>query len=152
MKNQLDEMQEQKLLKIERNMAWLAFWGLLIAMAVQMFAYGADIKSVLGEWLLFMTLCVYMVTDCLRNGIWDRKLKPEPKTNFLCSLAGAVVTAAVVGVMVYRTTGSLKAVLLVAAIVFAVMLALCYAALAWAVKVYKKRLETMDNACDETES
>lgn len=35
-KNNLDEMQEQELLKIEHNGCWLAFWGLLAVMAVQM--------------------------------------------------------------------------------------------------------------------
>ena len=34
-KNNLDEMQEQELLKIEHNGCWLAFWGLLISMIVQ---------------------------------------------------------------------------------------------------------------------
>ena len=32
-KNNLDEMQEQELLKIEHNGCWLAFWGLLAVMA-----------------------------------------------------------------------------------------------------------------------
>ena len=31
-KSNLDERQEQGLLKIEHNGCWLAFWGLLIAM------------------------------------------------------------------------------------------------------------------------
>ena len=35
-KNNLDEMQEQELLKIEHNGCCLAFWGLLVVMAVQM--------------------------------------------------------------------------------------------------------------------
>ena len=35
-KNNLDEMQEQALLKIEHNGCWLAFWGLLAVMAIQM--------------------------------------------------------------------------------------------------------------------
>ena len=34
-KSNLDERQEQRLLRIERNGCWLAFWGLLVAMGVQ---------------------------------------------------------------------------------------------------------------------
>lgn len=33
--SQLDEMQEQKLLKIEHTSFWLAFWGLVAAILVQ---------------------------------------------------------------------------------------------------------------------
>ena len=36
MKSNLDERQELKLLKIEHNGCWIAFWGLLIVMAIQM--------------------------------------------------------------------------------------------------------------------
>ena len=34
-KSNLDEMQEQKLLRIEHNGFWIGFWGLVLAMAVQ---------------------------------------------------------------------------------------------------------------------
>ena len=34
-KNNLDEMQEQELLKIEHNGYWLAFWGLLTAIVAE---------------------------------------------------------------------------------------------------------------------
>ena len=37
LKNNLDEMQEQKLLKIEHNGMWFALWGLIIAIIVQLF-------------------------------------------------------------------------------------------------------------------
>ena len=39
-KNNLDEMQEQELLKIEHNGCWLAFWLLFASMAVESFAFG----------------------------------------------------------------------------------------------------------------
>ena len=35
MKSNLDERQELKLLKIEHNGCWIAFWGLLIVMLIQ---------------------------------------------------------------------------------------------------------------------
>ena len=37
MKNRLDEMQEQKLLKIEHNGCWLAFYGLAAVIMIQLF-------------------------------------------------------------------------------------------------------------------
>lgn len=37
--NKLDEMQEQKMLKIEHNGCWLAFWGLFVSLLVQALIY-----------------------------------------------------------------------------------------------------------------
>lgn len=69
--NNLDEMQEQELLKIEHNGCWLAFWGLLLAIIVQAISGKGD---PFGEWILFMLLAVYMGIACMRKGIWDRRL------------------------------------------------------------------------------
>ncbi len=39
-KNNLDERQEQRLLQIESSGFWLAFWGLLAAIVIQLFVNG----------------------------------------------------------------------------------------------------------------
>ena len=76
-KNNLDEMQEQKLLKLESRGFWLTWWALLAAMAVQMLIYGVEThRLLLGEWVVFMLVSVYMVAGCIRQGVWDRRLKP----------------------------------------------------------------------------
>ena len=88
-KSNLDERQEQELLKIEHNGCWLAFWGLLIAMAVQMVIYGYDVnglKAMIGEWVVFMILATYITSGCLKHNIWDRRLKADSKTNIIASL------------------------------------------------------------------
>ena len=150
MKNQMDEMQEQKLLKIEHNMAWLAFWGLLIVMALQLMLGGAEyIMAVLGEWMVFMAMCVYMVSGCLKAGIWDRKLKPEPKTNFLCSLVGAVAVGVVVGIAQWRYTDNWRFAAAVAGGCALLTLLLCFCALSFAVKFYKKRRNELEEDCEE---
>ena len=56
MKSNLDERQELKLLKIEHNGCWIAFWGLLIVMAIQMIVGNDSIKNLAGEWAVFMSL------------------------------------------------------------------------------------------------
>lgn len=90
-KNQLDEMQEQKLLQIEHNGCWLAFFGLLISLFVQIFLYGRDFKIIAGEWAVFMCLAVYIVVSCLKNGIWDRRMAPVASENLKVSLlAGGI--------------------------------------------------------------
>ena len=94
-KSNLDEMQEQALLKIEHNGCWLAFWGLLAAMALQM-VMRVPGRQMLGEWIVFMALSLYIVIACLRKGIWDRHLKANRKTNLIVSLLAAVATGILV--------------------------------------------------------
>lgn len=90
-KSNLDELQELKLLKIEHNGCWLAFWGLLAVILTQI-AIGNDSRQDLaGEWIVFMCLALYLTVGCIRNGIWDRKLKPNFKNNIMASSIAAVV-------------------------------------------------------------
>ena len=86
--NRLDEMQEQKLLKIEHVGVWIAFWGLFAAIVIQMITGGAGaLLQIAGEITVFMLLAFYLLVACIKNGIWDRKLVPSLKTHLLISLA-----------------------------------------------------------------
>ena len=81
-KNNLDEMQEQKLQRIESAGFWIAYWGLLAVMMIHLVRGGIEAGAgMLPEWALFMFLSVYIVVRCLRSGIWDRRLKANFKTN-----------------------------------------------------------------------
>ena len=91
-KSNLDERQEQILLHIERNACWLVFWGLLAALVVQQFSFGIEFKYIAGEWIVFMIQALYIVAACMKNGIWDRNLKPDAKTNIRVSLIAAAVS------------------------------------------------------------
>ena len=84
-KNLLDEMQEQKLLKVESRSFWLMWWSLLIAMLVQRILGGATAKELAGEWIVFMIACLYSLVECLRNGIWDRHFRATLGANLLGS-------------------------------------------------------------------
>ena len=126
-KSNLDEMQEQALLKIEHNGCWLAFWGLLAAMALQM-VMRVPGRQMLGEWIVFMALSLYIVIACLRKGIWDRHLKANWKTNLIVSLLAAVAT----GIFVILSNPYLSEPLdyvLVAGLTGGFTFVLCFAAL-----------------------
>ncbi|MFR7830590.1 MAG: DUF6773 family protein [Blautia wexlerae] len=58
MKSNLDERQELKLLKIEHNGCWIAFWGLLIVMAIQMIVGNDSIKNLAGEGAVLYESCL----------------------------------------------------------------------------------------------
>ena len=144
-KNQLDERQEQELLKIEHNGCWLAFWGLLGAILVQTIFFPGKLLQIAGEWIVFMTLCVYIACACLRRGIWDRRLKANAATNAVCSLVGGLVVGAASFLMVYRSfperpVGALVGALCAAAITFL----LCFAALSLAARSYRKKQQKLE--------
>ena len=97
-KNKLDEMQEQKLLKIEHNGMWIAFWGLLAAILFQtIFEKG----NFTGEWIVFMVMSLYTLFACIKNGIWDRRLEPNLKTNLLISIIPSAIVGILIGVSSY---------------------------------------------------
>lgn len=141
-KNNLDEMQEQELLRIEHYGCWLAFWGLLVAMAVQM-VLRVPGRQMLGEWIVFMALSLYIAIACLRKGIWDRRLKANWKTNLSVSLLAAVAT----GILVTLSNPYLSEPLdyvLVAGLTGGFTFVLCFFALSISMKLYKKRREKLD--------
>ena len=148
--NNLDEMQEQELLKIEHNGCWLAFWGLLAVMAVQQIIFGVDDpKMIAGEWIVFMVLAVYLSAACLKNGIWDRRLKADRRTNLLVSLVAAAAAALLFGgvalVRYHSAGGALAAALISLVLVFAC----CFAALSLTARSYKKTLARLESQGDE---
>ena len=66
-KNNLDERQEQKLLQIEHNGCWMAFWMLLASLFVQQMIFGiGEWKYVAGEWIVFMCLALYLCISCIK--------------------------------------------------------------------------------------
>ena len=49
----LDEMQDQKLLKLEEYGFWILFWTLLASILIQLIT-GAGMKEVIGEIIVFL--------------------------------------------------------------------------------------------------
>lgn len=144
-KNNLDEMQEQELLKIEHNGCWLAFWGLLIAMIVQSFAFGnVDFKPLAGEWIVFMVLALYLAFACVRRGIWDRRLAMNTKTNLIISAVAAIAMGLFNAVIIFKNyhkpVGTIAAAVIVALITFV----LCFVILSIMMEQTRKRKAAME--------
>ena len=143
--NHLDEMQEQKLLKLESRSFWLTWWALLAAMAVQLLVYGVEaFRLLLGEWVVFMLSSVYVTAACIKQGLWDRKLKPNFKTNLLMSLLAGVVSGGFMGVYSYRSFGAAEAAFWTVALVGGCTFVLCLLALSLSAAAYKKRRQKLD--------
>lgn len=152
-KSNLDERQEQIMLQIEHVGCWIAYWGLLISILVQEIVYRGDFRYVLAEWIVFMVLCIYVLAGCIRNGLWDRHIKPTVKNNVIASLIAGGVLFLFTFIMVYRNfpekpVGAVAAGLFSGALVFV----LCLIALSMAKRATEKKqaeLEKEEPDADE---
>ncbi|MBQ9885280.1 MAG: hypothetical protein IJM37_00250 [Lachnospiraceae bacterium] len=144
-KNNLDERQEQTLLKIEHNACWFAFWALLSSLFIQQFIFGFDLKNIIGEWIVFMCMAVYLVGASMKNNIWDRHLNANPKTNIIVSLVAAAATGIIMFAVVFRNYpdaifGAAAGGLISALMVFV----LCFAALSVLAHSYNKKRDELE--------
>lgn len=147
----LDERQEQTLLRIEHNGCWLAFWGLLTAIIVQI-VLDLDFKNFIGEWIVFILLALYIAAGCLKQGIWDRRLKPDLSSNIAVSLASALV-AGILG-FVYtvkrfpdKILGSIASGIVYAIVTFVV----CFVVLQFSAQLFKKKQSELEEEHPEDE-
>lgn len=149
MKSNLDERQELKLLKIQHYGCWLAFWGLLADILIQMILGNMVFKNFIGEVIVFMSLVIYLVVASLKEGIWDRKYKPNLKTNLLFSTIGALVEGIVFFFISYRDYQNLKGSIGIMILIFFMMEIVCMILFTVAGKIYKKRVHQLEDSNEE---
>lgn len=148
-KNNLDERQEQTLLMIESSGFWMGFWGLFIAMLAQLFFYGYDVKVLAGEWIVFMMMAVVLVIRCMKNGIWDRKLRPTLKTNLMVSLIAGGGMGVFNGMMSYRNYHKPVGACAVGIVFFIITFVLLMTVLTLMGKAYQSRVKKLEEGEDE---
>ena len=150
-KNNLDEMQELKLLKIESRGYWIGFLGLFLSIAVQAFLYGPENagEMLVGEFIVFLCMGLYLAGGCLRNGIWDRHLQATPAVNIGFSILAAALTALFNAIVSYRNYQDLYTACAVFVIYFfmlsvmlSVMLCICSA-------LYHRRKKRLEETYDD---
>lgn len=150
-KNNLDEMQELKLLKIESRGFWLGFFGLFLSIMVQIFLYDSEeAKGIFtGEFIVLLCMGIYLIAGCLKNGIWDRHLQATPQVNIGVSILAAALTALFNAIMSYRnyhSIGGAVAVFIVyffmIGIILSVTMCLCTA-------FYQRKRTQLEEECEE---
>ena len=148
-KSNLDEMQEQKLLRIERNGVWFAFWGLLVAILIQSLNGGAnEFRNIIGESIVFFCLAMYIVVACIRDGIWDRSLQPNAKTNIIVSLVAGTVVGLLHFTSSYLKYHKLLGSIATGIIMLSMTAVLSFIALAACTSIYKKRVKRLEENSD----
>ena len=152
-KSKLDEMQEQKLARIERNVSRIAIFGLLALFLIELLLFGYDWKIVGGESILLLILCFYELIACLRAGIWSRTMEPNEKTNLACSLAaGAVVFGFFLAMTAIRWSEWPLAGLFTAVVGGVLTFALTYFLMAVSLHDYRRRQAEEEQKSDAEES
>ncbi len=151
-KSNLDEMQEQKLLRIEHNACWLCFWGLLAVIYIQMAMGNNDIRAIGGESLILLIASGYILFTCLKNGIWDRNLKPNGKTNLGLSLLAGLAFGGFWGIISYVRYHALAGSVATFVVMFLSISVLTMLALTFTSGICKRRKNQLDAKIDEEEN
>lgn len=126
--DRLDEKQERKLLEIESKGFWIAYWGVLAVLLINVL-FIAEPMAVVSTFSLLIVLSVYQVGACIKAGIWDRKLDIGNTTSVLISVTAAVITGVFVSIFVSMHNITTSVALASGATVMAVTFFLCYIAL-----------------------
>lgn len=148
-KKGLDELQKQILLGIESRGFWIAFWGSLILLIVQMI-FANNIISVISSWLLFMVLAIYEAVSCLKAGIWNNSLYISKKRNAFISSIIAICMGVFQFILVSQRGESTYKTIIVLVPVIAVTFFLCFSAIIIIAKAVKKRRDKLDAEPDDT--
>ena len=144
-KNNLDERQELKLLKIEHNGCWLAFWGLFIAISIQSVLNNATIKDIIGEFSVFICMVIYLLYGCIKNGIWDRRLQPTFKTNVIISVITGLLKGVFESIVSYYKYNEIFGAIVTGVFIFVNTSILVIVLLSILSVVYKKRIKKLED-------
>ncbi len=151
-KNNLDERQEQTLLRIEHNGCWLAFWGLAAVIVAQRIFFDDDFRNLAGECIVFVALALYIAVGCLRQGIWDRRLKPNTSSNLAVALTAALITGALGFIFTVKRFPDKIAGSLASGIVYAVIaFTVCFAVLQLSADLFRKKQAKLEEEPQENE-
>lgn len=142
----MDEMQEQKMLRIEHNGCWIAFWGLFIMILAQVIYYGPEQAKdrIAGEVIVGQCMGTYMVVACIKNAVWDRRFEPSVKVNLIASLIAGVLSGMVNFMIVCRQGFTVQASISSAISVAIFRASLCMILLSLASAIFRWRRGTLE--------
>ena len=146
--NRLDEMQDQKLLKLEEAGFWILFWALSLAILVQLLT-GGSFRQIAGELIVLAIGSIWLAVTTLKNGIWTRESTPTRKGNALASIIPAVLIGAIHVFKLNMKDGLQPRSLLITAGISAAVYALCFGILELFRAAYNKRRSALDDIPDE---
>ena len=99
-----------------------------------------------------MALAVYLGEACLRNGIWDRRLKADRRTNLIVSLVASAAAGLIFGAVALARYHSVSGAAASFAISFVAVFAGCFLLLSLTAREYKKKLAKLEDESSEDEN
>lgn len=150
-KKNLDEWQEQRLQRIEKWSFWLLYWLIFAEMMITMML-GKEKQVVLGEFICFMIVSLFMVIMCLKEGIWDRYVKPDSKTNLRLSMLGSGIVFVIVLIILamnLKDTLGLKQILVLAFLAALGDFLVTFGVITVLASVHRKHVEKLETEEDE---
>ena len=152
--NMLDEMQENKLMKIEGAGFWLAFAGLLAAIIIQVLVY-PNLRQIAGELTVFFIMSIYLIVLCLKNGLWSRTPPvPTVKGNAISSAVAALAIGMILiarSLLILRNGLSKEFFAVTLFLSMAVVFGGCFATLEVTRVVYRRRRRQLDDGDGKSE-
>ncbi len=149
-KNYPDEMQDQKMLKLEEYGFWIVFWGLAVIILVQLVT-GGTIRQIAGELAALFIGSVFITFTYLKNGLWTRNSTPTRKGNALTSIIPAVLLGVIHIIKIVKNQEIKTNDILITVAVIAAAYAACFAVLELFRAVYQKRRSRLDDTGEENE-
>lgn len=145
LKNNLDEMQELNLLKIEKAGFWIAYIGLAAVIVVQMLIFQENsIQHIAGEMIVLAASCIYVVAASIKKGIWSRRIPATPMLNLVQSIIWSGIFAVVIIIIKYVQYGSLAGAIASGIIFFIFIGVLCYVILTLLMVCYKRKKDELE--------
>ena len=153
-KSNLDEMQENKLLKIERNGYRIAFWGLIAVIIIEQVIgmIKNEPMDIVGECVILIIMCIYVLVASIKNGIWDRNSKPDIKRNVLISFFASLLMGVFGGSLCFIRLDDIKLSIIAAAIMSAFSFFVLVLAFAISAYTYNKKKKELEELADRDEN
>ena len=104
-----------------------------------------------GEAVVLSVLAVYLLIDCIRNGIWDRRLKPNPKTNLVISVVTGLFVGGFWFVLSYRRYHALVGSIATFVLMLLVVGTLTFTLLTATSALYRRRRRQLDDLEEQEE-
>ena len=73
----IDERQEQELLKLGYIGYWFSFWLLCAVFFIQILFFSVPFQQIIGEAIVLFVVTAFWLWGCIRKGLWN-----SPRTTF----------------------------------------------------------------------
>ncbi|WP_019849290.1 DUF6773 family protein [Desulfitobacterium sp. PCE1] len=97
----MDERREFEVTPIANVTVYVAVFGLVAAIIVQLFVLDLNFAYIAGEFIILLVCVIYSLIGHYRRGIWDFYTKPGMKAYFAYSFVGVSILMGIPILLLY---------------------------------------------------